>query len=348
MTNLGRGENMDINNTELNIKQIQKDKIEKIFISYPRLKAITEKVGECQQVSKIAAEPKCLLVMGPPGAGKSTIYKKAQARFPRRVENGVTIVPVLAATIPVPATVKALATRLLTALGDPLADKGTTTSKTERLYKLIEECKVELIALDEFQHFIDSDSQVVLRTVSDWLKNLINETKKPVVLFGLPSSIQILYSSQLNQLSRRFPYRIELNPFKWESEADKLEFRCFLKALDDELPLPNKSHLADPITAFRLYYASRGIVNYVMKIVRTASHLAVDRNKPQLTEELLAESFDLEIKQIYPRLLNPFRNNVSNLSDIDKASNLPSMSLSADGLKKKRRQPSIGQLLSAR
>jgi len=64
---------------------------------------------------------RAVLVVGPTGAGKSTLVATyARERPAVLTETGVTY-PVVKATIPTPATIKALAMVLLAALGDPRA-----------------------------------------------------------------------------------------------------------------------------------------------------------------------------------------------------------------------------------
>src|SRR6267154_5586550 len=133
--------------------------------------------------------------------------------YPRKFTEEKTIVPVLYAQVPVPATCKNLVTSLLNAIGDPAAEKGTMISQTFRLRRYIEVCEVELLILDEFQHFQDRDSLKVLKTVSDWLKVLMDETGVPIVLAGLPYSHTILDAENNEQLRRRFALRIELESF---------------------------------------------------------------------------------------------------------------------------------------
>lgn len=105
----------------------------------------------------------------------------------------------------------------------------------------MKDCGVSLVFLDEFQHFIDRDSAKVLKTVSDWLKDLILDTKVPMVLIGLPEAETVF---QFNpQLSRRFANRHNLSPFEWSADAGK-EFRTFLHAVESQLPLLEPSDLA--------------------------------------------------------------------------------------------------------
>lgn len=279
-------------------------RVERLFINFPRLSRIREKIAYCHQHSKVAAEPECLLITGQTGAGKTTLCQLYARQFPRRATEAGIAVPVLATSIPVPATAKSLVTRLLVALGDPLADRGTTVNQTLRLLGLIRACGVELIILDEFQHFIDRDSNHILLTVANWLKDLLNEASIPMILTGMPYSDIILQANA--QLERRFQMRERLESFSWEGAAQQTEFRIFLRYLDESLPLAERSHLSDSETAWRIYCATGGVIGYVMKLVRRAAVLAIGRSLRKLERELLAEVYDerLSAGRAGP---NPFR-----------------------------------------
>ncbi|MGD0281786.1 MAG: TniB family NTP-binding protein [Dissulfurispiraceae bacterium] len=278
--------------------------IEHIFISHPQLKNIVAKIDECHQDSKISTEPKCLFITGRPGCGKTTIARFYESRYPRKTTAGGTEIPVLSSTIFSPATVKGMATGLLYSLGDPLADKGTITSQTLRLYNLIKDCKTELIVLDEFQHLIDKDSNKVLQVASDWLKNLLNETAVPMVLIGMPTSVKILDANE--QLRRRFLTRMSLKPFGWNTEREQKDFITLLKFIEKALPLKEISGLYSYETAFRLYCASRGVISNLMKIVRRAAILAVRKGLERISPDLLIVAYEdeMETSGVVPG--NPF------------------------------------------
>jgi hypothetical protein len=279
--------------------------VERIFIDFPRLNRVREKIAYCHRHSSVAAEPECLLITGQTGAGKTTLCQVYGRQFPRQPTQEGIAVPVLSASIPVPATAKSLVTRLLVALGDPMAERGTTVNQTLRLVRLIRECGVELIILDEFQHFIDRDSNHILLTVANWLKDLLNETNVPMILTGMPYSDIILQANA--QLERRFQMRERLDPFGWETPAQQAEYRTFLRYLDESLPLAERSHLSDSETAFRVYCATGGVIGHVMKLIRRASVLAITRSMNRLDHELLAAVYDERLSSGRADLLNPFR-----------------------------------------
>ncbi len=284
---------------------------ERIFIKYPQLKEILKKVDDCHQLAKLSSEPPCLIITGPSGAGKTTISRYFRELQPRRNTEEGTVVPVLTATIPCPASVKSLATSLLDSLGDPIPDKGSTVSQTIRLYKLIGTCGVELIILDEFQHIIDRDRLKVLSTAAGWLKNLVNHTGKPVVLMGMPGSDRILDADDQNQLERRFSSRLTLDPFGWGEKKLEDDFRKFLQLVDEKLPFNERSRLSSWETALRIHYATGGVVGKVMALIRAATVKVIKNGQTQITLNHLAEVYEekwgiAERMRRGSKYLNPF------------------------------------------
>jgi type II secretory pathway predicted ATPase ExeA len=279
--------------------------VERILVRFPRFERLREKIGYCHEHSKIAAEPECLLITGPTGAGKTTLCRVYEREHPRTRSDEGAIVPVLSASIPVPATAKSLATRLLATLGDPLADKGSTVSQTLRLVRYLEECGVEVILLDEFQHFIDRDSNHVLETVANWLKDLLNETGTPIVLVGLPYSEAILRAN--DQLERRFAAREAIRPFGWSTSDEQTEFRMLLATLDAALPFEQRAGLDEFEAAARLFAASGGRIGLVMALVRRAAGLAIERGLDRIELDALAWAFDERFATTAADRPNPFR-----------------------------------------
>jgi hypothetical protein len=295
---------------------------ERIFIEYPRLTRLLEKIKHCHEYSKIAAEPECMFISGYSGTGKTTLYEYYEKQYPRtRKESGANI-PVLSAVVPQRATEKTLVSELLARMEDPIAEKGSAYSQTSRLKIFISDCGVEIVFLDEFQHFVDRDSDKILKNVSDWLKNLINATRKPIVLLAQPYAKQVLDVTGNEQLQRRFLLRETLEPFGWmnEEESDskkkddkKNEFRGFLAAVDEKLPFNQRSNLSDPVLAFRFYCGTNGRVSKIMAILRKATELALDRSLEALDLAVLAEAYEERLAKTQIDRPNPFRYDPSKL-----------------------------------
>jgi hypothetical protein len=223
-------------------------------------------------------------------------------------------IPVLATEIEVPATIQNFVTDLLEVIGDPEAKKGSTGIKTIRLRHFLKECETELIILDEFQHFIDRDSLNILKTISDWLKNLINKTKIPIVLMGMPYSSFVLDAVGNEQLKRRFCMREILESFSWKDDAkSQIPFRTFLKMIDLALPFDKRAGLGGVTMSFRFFCATNGVPSYVMDIVRPAAVYAVEHGFPGIDLEMLAHAYNHRFADDYPERPNPFDSEIRDL-----------------------------------
>lgn len=160
--------------------------------------------------------------------------------------------------------------------------------------------------MDEFQHFIDRDSKKVLQTISDWLKNLMDSTRKPIVLVGMPHSHNILDADGNEQLRRRFSMRVQLDSFNWVDAEDRGDFRKFLQIVDEKLPLNEPSNLSDTNMAYQIYLASEGVVSKVMKLIRRATVMALDLSRERLDLDLLDIAYEECLAAHTPAQENPF------------------------------------------
>lgn len=286
--------------------------IENIVVESPQFKVIMDRISECHQRSKYTTEPRCLFITGGTGYGKTTIGKHYSKKYPRTVNDEGTTMPVLRSSIPSPASIKSMASWLLKELGDPLPDRGTIGQITMRLCGLIGKCGVDLIILDEFQHMIDRDTEKVLISSADWLKQVLNETGVPMVLMGMPWATRILESNA--QLKRRFGINIDLKPFGWSSPEEQKEFIRFLIVLEKALPMRQPSNLYSGDMPFRLFCASRGVICNIKKLISKATEKAFEKGMDSITIELLSVAYDEEFALENPKSVNPFTVDTASLA----------------------------------
>jgi predicted AAA+ superfamily ATPase len=323
--------------------------VERVFIRYPRLKALYTKIDFCRTYSKIAAEPECMLISGAQGTGKTTLIEWYVGDFVIRELPEKRVVPILMVTVPAPATVKNLASEMLKAIGDPAADRGTISSITLRLRKFLVDCEVDLIILDEFQHFDDRNSKAVLKIVSDWLKNLLNQTKIPIVLVGMPGCESVLDAKGNEQLKRRFSNREQIEPFSWQGPKEGQEFRQLLRKIEDELPILEGSNLADLATAFLIYQATDGVIDYVMKLLRRASRMAIERRLERIDHSLLADAYEQVLAKEFKQRPNPFLA-TSHKPTVKRSANraTPTIGATSKRIKPRKKRVNMSDVLSSR
>ncbi len=281
--------------------------LEQILVLYPRWQQIVAEIRYRHQMNTLAAEPQHLKLVGPMGAEKTTLLDSYASDYPVVVGETSIQRPVVQATIPTPAKVENFVTTLLEALSYQHAGQDRIGGMARRLIKYIRDCKVELLILDELQHFVDRDSQKVPQTMSKWLKTLVKKTKMSCVLVGLEGEAERVVDAN-PQLARSFGDPQVLAPFGWIEgrTATTQEFRTFLDQLERLLPLNELSQLAERETAWRCFVASEGVIGYLMARIRRATYLALDQERERLDHVLLANAFKHRLAGKRRGIPNPF------------------------------------------
>ena len=278
--------------------------IEKILIPHNYFMRAVKRLQEVRKMALHGAEPRHTLLVGESGAGKTWVARYLQSAFPEKHEGGQRIIPILLVETPSIPSIKTLAEALLIALGDPLADRGTASTKRSRAMTLIRNCKVEMVIFDEFQHFLDHGRNNSLQSVADWLKLFVNEAKIPCLLMGLPRCEAILRVNE--QLRRRFSTRLELPPFSIETAAGELEFRTVLNEIDKLLPTQRPSNFAEPLLARRMHFACNGLIGHVRKLIIGAFEIMTAENRSHIDLQTLEKAFIEQIWRDGMQSLNPF------------------------------------------
>jgi hypothetical protein len=227
--------------------------------------------------------------VGESGSGKTTIISYFTSLHPRVDHKWGLEVPVLLIKVPARPTVKSLAETLLYQLGDPFWARSNTVGKSIRLRELLKRCGVRLLALDEFQHFVDVRRANIPNEAADWLKEQVEEAKLAIVVLGLQRCLEVL--KQNAQLRRRFGATLRVGAFRWEDREDRMTYRAFLRAVQEQLPEYVMPPLSDLEMAFRMHFGSYGLIGYTMKIIRGAARIARTHPRREITLETLAQTF---------------------------------------------------------
>ena len=283
------------------------DSSERVLVKYPLFKSAIAHVQACFDSYGTTAEPTCLPIVGESGGGKTTIISYFASTHPRIDRKSGVEVPVLLAKIPARPTVKSLAETLLYQLGDPLWARGNTVGKSIRLRELLKRCHVRLLALDEFQHFVDVRRADIPNDVADWLKEQVEEAKLPIVVLGLQRCLEVL--KQNEQLRRRFGASLHIGAFRWNVKEDRTAYRAFLRAVQDQLVEYDMPSLSDVEMAFRMHYGSYGLVGYTMKIIRGAAQIASGHPRREISLLTLSRSFQVNVWAERLNRPNPFSEN---------------------------------------
>ncbi|CBL46482.1 Protein involved in transposition [gamma proteobacterium HdN1] len=218
------------------------------------------------------------LITGESGSGKSELVKQYAAKYPRRELEEYTHIPVLYVQLSSPQTAKAFTQQVLAALGDPQGGRGIKTKEEgfSLIKKYCRECGVELIILDEMQTVIQNRSLGVIANITAWFKDLMNHSKVPVVLVGMPWCLGVVKEN--DELDTRVGYRYYLETFRVSSQFS--HFVRFSELFSKEYEFASNFSLREPETAYRLFAYSSGIIRAIRGQIIRAASLAAGAGKP--------------------------------------------------------------------
>jgi hypothetical protein len=286
--------------------------IEQILIMHKGFTDLLAELDYCNRYSQSSSthNPPCLAILGETGAGKTTLVQEWLARnCQTRSQTPLgSHIPYLYVSVPAKASIKGTAAAFLATLGDPNPGRGTQWNMVTRLHALLKRCQVRMIFVDEFQHILDRETQRVLNAVTDFLKDIINQSTIPMILIGQKGEAEPILQTN-PQLSRRVGTPRYMNPFQWDRARPKTitEFRTLMESIDLELPL-DPSGLGKEDMAYRFYYATNGYLGWIMHLIRHAAHLAIKEQCSTLNRVLLQYAYDACIAGTVmgEKKMNPF------------------------------------------
>ena len=286
--------------------------LEQILITHPGFTDLLAELDYCNRYTQSHSthNPPCLAILGETGAGKTTLVQEWLARHHnvRSETPEGSRIPYLYVSVPAKASIKGTAAAFLSTLGDPNPGRGTQWNMVTRLHTLLKSCQVRMIFVDEFQHILDRDTQRVLNAVTDFLKDIINQSSIPMILIGQKGEAEPILQAN-PQLSRRVGTPRYMHPFQWDRTHPKTitEFRTIMESIDLELPL-DPSGLGKEDMAHRFFYATNGYLGWIMHLIRHATHLAISQHCPTLNRVLLHHAYDACIAGTVmgEKKINPF------------------------------------------
>ncbi|WP_043933853.1 ATP-binding protein [Bacillus sp. EB01] len=285
-------------------KQQKWELVQKMRIIHPAFKSAIKMIEMCHKRSKKSLEPMSAVITGESGTGKTTIIKHYVEQYDKvDVGDYKTTRRILSASIPSPASKAFLAEALLKQMGDAYYYTGTVANKIARLSQYITKNGIELIILDEFQHFINAKNKRINYDTADWFKSIINAAGIPVIFFGLPDCKQVLVENE--QLSRRVKNRLDLSQFGYSTQKERQAFQRLLHEIERNLPFEESSGFTDEEMCLRIFDASKGLMDTIMNLVREAAYLAIEDGAPKIELEHLATAFSMN-GHVNKAVNNPF------------------------------------------
>jgi hypothetical protein len=258
------------------------------IVKHIRFLELCGAIQECQELSAISGEPKCMILEGRSGVGKTTLVKHYAEEYGRRATDVNGELRVLYLLVPSPVTVKALIIGMLDQLGAATDRSRVLYDQRIRLVHFLKSLGVELIILDEFQHLLQHSGSS--RTeVSDFIKNLIKESGIPFLLVGIQGYLDDLLKGN-NQLARLFSRRENLGNFPLGDAGGNNQFAVFVD-LALEATKVKIEGLDQREFNRRAHYCTDGVVAAIMDLLNGAK-LAACRTATREASEGVAFNDD--------------------------------------------------------
>lgn len=212
-----------------------------------------------------SSEPSGLMLLGDAGLGKTRLVEDYKRRIdqPSTIErdrNTVLIVQMAASS-----SVDRFYAKMLRALNDPAPASGRIADKEERVYTLLLEQGVELIVIDEVHNMLPSDTDGGRSSViANTLKNLMNETRLPVVMVGEPRAIAL--QERHKAIMSRFQNTHMLSAMSCSTPAEIEYFQGYLNGVEQAMEMKTVK-LDSSEFAIRMWAASAGNPREIRKII---------------------------------------------------------------------------------
>lgn len=237
--------------------------------------------------------PGGLWLLGKGGQGKSFLLESFAGRHPP-VETTTTLrcEVILISLASRPSESDILLTIMLALGNSPDALRYQRNAELEAIaVEAMAHCGVQLLLFDESQHLWLSTTGKVKRSVDrpgghlgDFLKRLYEKSGVGFVFAGTPG-LQSLIEGD-TQANTRWAGVLHLEPF--ENDA---KFVALLQALDEALPMEERSNLADADLRPRIHEATQGNFRRLKNLFAEAVFLAASAGDTSIQKRHLAEAF---------------------------------------------------------
>lgn len=222
----------------------------------------------------------CGLTLGESGTGKTVLLKMFEAKHPPTRDAEGILRPVVFVETPHHPTAIAVLETILKALGDPRPEKGSRTQKMVRLETLLSEQKVRLLLLDDLQHMVDKNQNLVLYDTAECLKEIIINNPVGIIGSGLVDALLVVKSNE--QLKRRHVAPFHMPRFDWLDDESREVFVAVLGAFHARLSMFELPRLDGIEMALRMYLATGGLIDFIAKILKQAVWNALDKGTREI------------------------------------------------------------------
>lgn len=289
--------------------------VARIRVLTPHCKYGLDKLSQWMSVAR-AGVFVCGLILGESGTGKTELLRTFAAKYPPRRNGEGMQRPIVFVEMPHHPAAIAMLEAMLKALGDPRPEKGSRTGKMNRLETLLREQGVQLILLDDLQHMVDKNQNLVLYDAAECLKEISINNHVGIIGSGLADAKLVVKSNE--QLKRRYVAPVEISRFDWEDDDSQDIFVAVLKEFETRLPMFELPRLGGSEMSLRMYLATGGLIDFVAKILQQAVWNALDSGTRKIALGDLAIARNEALFEVESLSENPFDKKLNLEKDLEK------------------------------
>ena len=136
----------------------------------------------------------------------------------------------------------------------------------------------------------------------------------------------------------------------WKDVDQRKQFRSLLKTIDSKLPLNRSSQLATVDSAKRIHFASDGVMDHFMKLIRHSAEIAVKKDMDCIDMPLLSYVYDKHISKLFDNKFNPFAEENLNrqLKVSPKKAETTAQKSTGNRIKPRRKKETPGEVLTTK
>lgn len=255
-----------------------------MVVGHSSFKQALDGIGRVIQLGNDLGAPIGMSLIAPSGCGKSfliDLLKRNAFGWPFLNDQSV-----LVAALKEAPTVAHIQTELLNCFKYPIPIRpsASTNAKVNSvLVEAVSRRKMQLIAIDEYQHVLLCGKDGVRRSINDWLKRFMTLTELPVLLTGTDELAGSLTADA--QISTRISGTYRLLPFKHDEE-----WLGILAAYEEKCDAVDLAPLRTEFS-WDVYLASQGVFRTLKGLILEAVMIAVDDKAPVICKKHLGTAF---------------------------------------------------------
>ncbi|BCE03467.1 TniB family NTP-binding protein [Marinicellulosiphila megalodicopiae] len=250
------------------------------FILTPGVSRVIKSLEYLKDSDYIESGDCNMVLTGETGSGKSALITYFKNKYPPIIHQEFTEIPVVYVLLQSVKGVKEFSIETLKAIQDPQQGRKIRNihELRERLKTLVKTCKTKIIVFDEVQVTVQNNRVDRLPTIADWFKDLMNDLKIPIVLVGMPWTIDFVESN--SQLSSRISFRFNLSGYNVSENFT--DFRKLLRQFSIDYCLFPEVDLSDKDLSLRLYSYTKGSMRSLSSLIAICVSKLSDKNKNKL------------------------------------------------------------------